>query len=1040
MEPLGSPSSHQTASDRFRPLQRMSGRVNRDWFYKLASDLQEERVQAAVALIQELSALELPESAPEWSYVLKRLISGLSSSRNSARLGFSLCLTEVLNLALSSKGDLPAELITMDTFLDLLSETLALQSSGQDAKKQIKGKDERGLLFGKMFGLQALLSEPLFENVFITEEKGVSEFALRFVDELCQLAVVKTWLREPCLFTLYQACEKLLPYADLETVQSFLLVLDKYQLTLTNEGLAIYLLLLYKSPTNYSSVISQMTFDSKAWKSNDPLARGNLPVLSQVLRDSSVTEDEQSPKASNWTPRLHFVWDILLPIIAQDKSKKKADDHAGKPKTKKRKKEKASAIEFPEFWQMAVDESMFNEKASTERKFLGFIIFQKVLEAVPHEWVECCFSQNLMRTLINHASDSKRLLFKISHRVLQSIVDVCQEASREKLVPCLNAILFGPHGSINFDKLTKSKTVSNLLTVSDLDENTLNELFGILSSKLNESSLSEHKAQLQFVLDTMLHAVRGHKSELKSEIITNSILRPVISLAFFSDKDEHATNLAKERFYSLLSEITHLNDGGHSYQNVALRLICEAEDTGRELTTKLDDTLKNVKDEALKTLRSISSNEQNPQSRGLEMIISMCLLQLYSGESEAVSVIEELCEFYQERDENNNSLVGITEILLSLLAQKKAVLRKLSLYAWQQFVSEIGDEELKALLDVLPARENKKGFRQLFEGADEYELDGQVDDDGAGEDDEESDEEAEEESDLESGKDDDTSDELANSGEENATPNRDDVAKIDKEATSALAKALNLPDDIVNEKGEVDLDNWDDEDGDDVADGEEDDEDDEESMDDEKMMELDDQLSQIFKRRKDALSNISTGNQRKIEAKESREDVVAFKQRVVDMLEIYVKFVEKQAARNENTNVSSCLLLIEPMIKCIQQTTDKSLANRAAKLLKTKLFKIKTNAFQQSFDQDELMAMMKKTHESLLTSKPGQHQATYYSVCGTASLFLAKIIVECSVGSKEAAVHKIIDLYADTMKLWATAGKFGPNLFIDFSNWLSSRK
>lgn len=119
---------------------------------------------------------------------------------------------------------------------------------------------------------------------------------------------------------------------------------------------------------------------------------------------------------------------------------------------------------------------------------------------------------------------------------------------------------------------------------------------------------------------------------------------------------------------------------------------------------------------------------------------------------------------------------------------------------------------------------------------------------------------------------------------------------IDKEATSALIKALNLPDNIVNDKGEVDMDQL--EGISDDGDGGDDDED-EESMDDEKMMELDDQLSEIFKRRKEALSSISTGNQRKVEVKESRENVIAFKHRIVDMLTIYVKHCEKLAIANK---------------------------------------------------------------------------------------------------------------------------------------------
>lgn len=126
----------------------MVEKINRDLFYKLASDLQEERVQAAISLIKELASLENNDS--EWEYVLNRLIKGLSSNRNSARLGFSLCLTEVLSVALE-KGYLNS----IEEYIQLLQSTLL--------KETVKnGKEERGLLFGRMFGLQASFVERTF--------------------------------------------------------------------------------------------------------------------------------------------------------------------------------------------------------------------------------------------------------------------------------------------------------------------------------------------------------------------------------------------------------------------------------------------------------------------------------------------------------------------------------------------------------------------------------------------------------------------------------------------------------------------------------------------------------------------------------------------------------------------------------------------------------------------------------------------------------------------------------------------------------------
>lgn len=75
----------------FSVILQVMAKVNRDHFYKLASDLPEERLQAAVGVIKDLSALEVPQEIEEWNYTINRLVKGLGSSRNSARLGF-LCV------------------------------------------------------------------------------------------------------------------------------------------------------------------------------------------------------------------------------------------------------------------------------------------------------------------------------------------------------------------------------------------------------------------------------------------------------------------------------------------------------------------------------------------------------------------------------------------------------------------------------------------------------------------------------------------------------------------------------------------------------------------------------------------------------------------------------------------------------------------------------------------------------------------------------------------------------------------------------------
>lgn len=1031
----------------------MVEKINRDLFYKLASDLQEERVQAAVSLIKELASLENNDS--EWEYVLNRLIKGLSSNRNSARLGFSLCLTEVLSVALE-KGYLNS----IEEYIQLLQSTLL--------KETVKnGKEERGLLFGRMFGLQALLNEPLLSKIFLDKTGSLNaHFVVNFMGELVQVALSKTWIREPCLFTLFQVVEKLSPFLnDTVCIESIFKLLDDNKLSLTNEGLAIYLFLIHLCPgtskfIKKSGLLKSLELNSQ-WKNNDPLTKGNLPTLSAVLKDVSPVEDSGLKQKGSWAPRLHFVWNIILPILAKgDQNEGSSDEHI----TKKRKKEKAKdvqvkMIEFPEFWKAVVDESFFNEKSSGERKYLGFLILEAAFKQVPLSLVSLLFSKNLMRTLINQSSDSKRMLHKISQKALASILELC-EGNPDKTVPSIQAMLFSENGTINFDKLTKTKTVDLLVANPSMTPKHLSSLVDLFVSHLPDDP-NEEAALTRFLLDSMLHVVRTHKT-ISDKTWVKPLITSVISMGFFktssakvdqeNQDDDHTDGFesqARERLYSILADLIPLSKKSihsASWPYITLQVLLSQEQS-KELIYPLDDGLNKIKLDALNDLEGIRRELENDPSAsqlyGLELLLSMTVLQIYGGDTESLSVLEDLVTFYHSmRDSSEeNSLIGVIEILLALLAQKKALLRRLSLLVWELFVDKVGTPELEVLFDILSARENKEGFTALFEAEDDYvdeeddeeasqaqgeESENASDTVNSGEEDEEEEEDGEEEE-----------EEGDDQSEDNDYSN-EDINKIDKETTSALAKALNLPDGIINENGEVNFNEL--SESDDEGESEEDE--DEESMDDEKMMELDDQLSQIFQRRKEALSKIPTGNKRKLEAKESRENVIAFKHRVVDMLELLVKFVERTSKNKEcgETELKSVTSMFQPLIKCVQQTTDKALADKLSKLIKNRMCKLKLPKLTNDSDDIEELTIsnLEAVHRLMLADKCGQFPNLYFSTCSVVSLFLSKLLVQAS--TNDSIYDRLIDIYLSTMKKWFSKGKFGTSFFFDFINWLASKK
>ena len=203
-------------------------------------------MNAATLLISELVAADNEE---EWSYALNRLLKGILTTRQSAKFGFSMALTEVVNELINQ------ETLTVGKYLDLLVETTKLTSS-------MKGKEQRAVLFGRLFGLQVLI------NSQIIILKSEPEDMLQFVEILMELSNFKNWIRETGIFTLIQFI-KLLDNSNVEYSKKIYIkilnMVNNLGLNLSTEGLAIYLSI------PQSAQLSQNVSNMKAnWKNGDP--------------------------------------------------------------------------------------------------------------------------------------------------------------------------------------------------------------------------------------------------------------------------------------------------------------------------------------------------------------------------------------------------------------------------------------------------------------------------------------------------------------------------------------------------------------------------------------------------------------------------------------------------------------------------------------------------------------------------------------------------------------------------------------------------
>lgn len=1042
--------------------------VSRDHYYRLASEVPQERIESATSLLSELQETDTKE---EWDYALNRLIKGLNSTRQSAKIGFSMSLIEVITVLIrDDKYDL-----SVLSYLTKLMELTEIKSS-------MKGKEERAILFGRLFGLQALLNSGLLYDDDVSLSKEVKEFANILID----LSIIKSWLRESTIFTLYTFVNQFISVS--ENSNDFLKFvfqkLNDSSLNLTTEGMAIYLAI----PKNLrpTVVLNVSSNNHTNWKNGDPLYRDNLNLLTKVLKDAEVVEEptdedsKQKPKQkSNWSPRTHFVWDLIIKEFLQNNDVedeevgKKRKKHSKEGKSKKSKKSKTSgedeseSISLKLFWKVVVDESLFSEKASHERKYWGFELFTKFLKsAIPDDEIQNLFTPNLIRCLINQSSQQNRFLNKISIQVLKTIVTVSKvELSKAPII--LECLLNESHGGCwNFDLVTKSKTVDEILSSSEV-ENVVKQFKNILIKKFSiaqenadnevkeekESDDNEEGADVgeeealpmklpldnvqKWCLDKLLHLTRTHKNLLQNpeqSSLLKDIFKLFIKIAYFKVVDgknisNNVKNIAQERLNSILSDIINFkNDDNEPWPLFCIDYIRELEnDDNYELLSSFDESLIEKKDEILEILSKIKKSIKKSKKKGskgdedqlycFQLLFSMVLIQFYMADEEAVSVLEELKMCYEDitqsskadDDEEIDSAQILTEIILSFVARKSTLLKKLSMIIWDSFLCAKNDDgklrlnetSLQLLYDVLVARENKEGLEKVFEGQGEYEA----------EDEEENDEDGEEDEDEDSDNSDDDDD------SESETDPDSTVDRVEKETSEKLAEALGIP----SSSGEVKFE--------DISSGDDDDYE-SDSMDDEQMMEIDDQLSKIFKERRNALSTVVSGNARKNEVMEAKEQMIFFKNRILDLLESLNKH---QPSSYLN------LTMIKPIVILIGLTLDKNVGLKAHKLLKTKISKTKISALSESENGEEFKESLLETiqwlHQTATSSSSNQSHSL---ACNQACIILSKNLI----GLDESYLDQVIEIYTQSLKDWAVnkKSKIQASMFFDFINWLNAKR
>lgn len=187
-------------------------------------------------------------------------------------------------------------------------------------------------------------------------------------------------------------------------------------------------------------------------------------------------------------------------------------------------------------------------------------------------------------------------------------------------------------------------------------------------------------------------------------------------------------------------------------------------------------------------------------------------------------------------------------------------------------------------------------------------------------------------------------------------------------------------------------------------------------MDDAEMEKLDNQLINVFKARQQNL------NQKK-DKKDAKENMINFKNRVLDLVEIYIKKCHSKIL---------ALDLLLPLLRLTRKSTVKQISGKANAVLREYTKLCKGSAVPGIEAPEPLWELLKSIHKEAGHSGPPAHG----SGCSQASLLVVKVLVAHDKG----AIDGIVDVYGDTRKEQFRSKKshVQPTFFTDWNNWCVS--
>ncbi|KAK8568286.1 hypothetical protein V6N12_006840 [Hibiscus sabdariffa] len=949
----------------------------------------------------------LDNCASSLRYAVRRLIRGVSSSRECVRQGFALGLTALV-------AAIPS--IKVDSLLKLIVNLLEVPSS-------MKGQEVRDCLLGRLFAYGAIArSDRLSKEWFSDKDTCIIK---EFMSALISLASKKRYLQEPSVSIILEIVEKLPAEALYDHILEAPGVPQWFEEAVdVGNPDALLLALKIHEKTSIDSKFSKLL--PNPFSPSKLFSADYLSSISNCLKESTFCQ-----------PRVHSLWSVLVNILLPDTVLQAEDAASASNSLKKHKKGRKSnsseeeiANNVQSFCDVVIERSLL--LSSHDRKHLAFDILLLLLPRLPSSFIPVVLSSKVAQCLMDILSTKDSWLYKVAQHFLKELFDWVRNDDVRRVAVI---VAFQKHSSGKFDCITKTKTVKDLMAEFKTESGCMLFVQNLINLFLDEGHASEEpsdqsqttdeNSEIGSIEDKDSVGIVGNADFLKGWVIESlpSVLKhlKLDPEAKFRVQREILKCLSVQGLFSasLGNEVTSFElqekfRWPKATTSTALCKMCieqlqsllasaQKVEEPRSLANALEpndlgsyfmrffSTLRNIPSVSL--FRTLSDEDKQSVTKLLEMesklykeerncrlgndanklhalryLLILLLLQVLLRPVEFCDVASELIMCCKKafpapddpdssgEDESNGDAAPelmdvLVDTLLSLLPQSSAPMRSAIEQVFRYFCGDVTDDGLLRMLriikkDLKPARHQEAGSEDDDDGLLGIEEDEDIDEAETGET-ADSDEQSEDSEAVVVGEGDD---------KDPSEDSDESDGGMDDDAMLRLEEDEDIDEAETGETADSD-EQWKDSEA--VVGGEGDDkdppEDSDESdggMDDDAMFRMDTYLAQIFKEKKNQAGGETAQSQ-----------LVLFKLRVLSLLEIYL---------HENRGKPQVLTVYSNLAQAFvnPHTTEGSeqLGQRIWGIIQRKVFKEKKLPKDESVPLSTLESLLEKNLK--LASKP----------------------------------------------------------------------